>query len=560
MVKSEKYFVSERGCSRGSFFGMTLIEVLVALVVLVLVMAAVVPQIRAIQNSWASKRENTEVIQNSRVLVDHIVSSLSQAKKVTAVSAAAQTNGFIEFENNDGNTMRYEIDSGDNYVVFGPVGNLSELAGPVSQLQFACYDACDLDTPITDVNEIRTVKIQTTFINSAQLGRNQSFIGRAYLRTNSAVADSNTPEINEKTGSRFNFDTAVGQQHDLCQINTTRYLNVYSGAGDDGWSVILIVDVNNWTITKGPNFEFDTSYCQEPDVEGIDATHYLVTYTGPGSDGYAVILIVNTLTNTITRGTPFEFDTANCEWASLCRIDTDDFLCVYTGRAVGGRTYGSAVILTVNTVTNTVSRGAIFDFETVYNTEYTTAANIDNVHYLCAYRGTVGASCYGRAKVLTINTVTKTVTQASSYNFYPDNAFAKDLHTIDQNHFLLIFTAGGGRAMILTVNTGTWAIGNGAINTFYIDGPIGDPVIARQETSNIFIAAYQSGNHRGIFSVDTGTDTIDYLGFCSSPDRHMSPGLVTVDEDHFLETFDGPGPGDGWAVILEIRDAELILP
>ncbi len=541
-------------------YAMTLVEVLVAMAVIVIVFAVIVPQIRAIRSSWDSKKYNVETIQNGRVLVDHITSQLMQATNITEVSISGETNGYIQFVNNDGNEMRYEID-GSNYVVFGPVGDLSELAGPVSQLQFTCYDACDLDTPITDVNLIRTVKVQTTITNAAELGRDQTFTGQAYLRTNAiAGGDSNTPEIQEVTGSRFDFDTSAGHQHDLCQIDATHYLNVYSGSGDDGWSVILIVNTTNWTITKGTPFEFDTSLCEEPDVERIDASHYLVTYTGPGSDGYAVILIVNTVTDTITMGTPLEFDTANCEWTSLCQIDADDFLCVYTGRAVGGRTRGSAVILTVNTTTDTVSAGTIFEFETVYNTEYTTAANIDNVHYLCAYRGTVGASCYGRAKVLTVNTVTKTVTEASSYNFYPDNAFQKDLHTIDQNHFLLIFTCGGGHSMILTVNTGTWAIGNGAVNTFYTDGPIGDPIIARQGSSNIFIGAYQSGNHRGIFSVDTGTDTVDYLGYCSSPDRHFSPGLAGVDDTHFLETFDGPGPGDGWAVILELGNSELILP
>ena len=97
---------------------------------------------------------------------------------------SSETKGYVEFEDNDGNTMRYEIGAG-NLVQFGPVGSLSELAGPVSQLQFTCYDACDLDTAITDVNLVRSVKARATLTNSAALGRDQTFTAQAYLRTNS---------------------------------------------------------------------------------------------------------------------------------------------------------------------------------------------------------------------------------------------------------------------------------------------------------------------------------------------------------------------------------------
>jgi type II secretory pathway pseudopilin PulG len=51
---------------------MTLVEMIAAMAIMATVFAAVVPQIRAIQNSWDSKRENSQAIQNGRVLMDHI--------------------------------------------------------------------------------------------------------------------------------------------------------------------------------------------------------------------------------------------------------------------------------------------------------------------------------------------------------------------------------------------------------------------------------------------------------------------------------------------------------
>ena len=152
--------------------------------------------------------------------MDHISFNLTQANKVTAVSDSTDTTGYIEFEDNDGNTMRYEVGAG-NLVQFGPVGSLSELAGPVSQLQFACYDACDLDTPITDVNQIRSVKVQSTFTNSAALGRDQGFTAQAYLRTNSLGGSDDSMAITEQPGSEFEFDLLANSLSALRYRNTS---------------------------------------------------------------------------------------------------------------------------------------------------------------------------------------------------------------------------------------------------------------------------------------------------------------------------------------------------
>lgn len=86
---------------------MTMIEMLIAMAVIVIIFATVAPQIKCIQNSWASKRENASIIQNGRVLMDHIARNLSEAGRIVAVSSPAEPNGFIEFEDSDGNTMRY---------------------------------------------------------------------------------------------------------------------------------------------------------------------------------------------------------------------------------------------------------------------------------------------------------------------------------------------------------------------------------------------------------------------------------------------------------------------
>lgn len=162
---------------------LTFVEMIIALAIMAIIFAAVLPQFRAIQNSWDSKAGAAEALQNGRVLMDHLYHNLSKAARITAVSDSAETNGYIEFEDNTGNTLRYDTGV-NNYVEFGDVGSLSELAGPVSQLQFICYDACDLSTPITDVNEIRSIKFTAMLLNLSALGQDKTFTGQAYLRTN----------------------------------------------------------------------------------------------------------------------------------------------------------------------------------------------------------------------------------------------------------------------------------------------------------------------------------------------------------------------------------------
>jgi len=162
---------------------LTLVEMLIAMSIMAIVFAAILPQFRAIQNSWASKQAAAETLQNGRVLTEHLYRNLSKAVKITAVSDSSETNGYIEFEDNDENILRYDI-AASNYVEFGPVGDLYELAGPVSQLLFTCYDDSNFDTPTTNVNSIRFVKVEAILTNSSPMGRDITLETSTYLRTN----------------------------------------------------------------------------------------------------------------------------------------------------------------------------------------------------------------------------------------------------------------------------------------------------------------------------------------------------------------------------------------
>lgn len=160
---------------------MTLVELTVAMAVMAVVFAALVPLFRGIQNSWDTRQSTMDLTQNGRILIDHLYKHLAAARQVTAVSGSGETDGYIEFQGNDDETYRYDI-SATSYVEYGEVGSLADLAGPVSTLKFTCYDDSDLDTPITDGNSIRLVKIQTTMTNAASMGQDQTWTTSVQLR------------------------------------------------------------------------------------------------------------------------------------------------------------------------------------------------------------------------------------------------------------------------------------------------------------------------------------------------------------------------------------------
>ena len=531
---------------------MTLVEVIVAMAIMSIVFAAVVPQIRVIQNSWDSKAGAAETLQNGRVLMNNLNYNLSKAVKIIAVSGPADSNGYIEFMDNEANCIRYEIDSVSNYVKVGQDGDLYELAGPVSQLLFTCFDSNDFTTPITDVNSIRFVKVQTALTNPAGLDQDMVFSAQTYIRTNGLPSPL---EISKPSEPWFEFDTTQGMESALCQIDSTHYLCVYrrnvasvnkgmsvvlevdtdtwevskasssafeyeSEGGkwpalaqidqehylcafqfkdDSGHAKILTVDTGNWTISQNAYGEFDTSAGKTPALIQIDQQHYLCAYTGVDDDGWARILTVyqvNPWTWTINAGTAFEFDTSLALSPALSQIDGTHYLCAYTGPGNDGW----AVVLIVNPWTWTISRDTPSKFNT--SPAFTPAlSQIDTTHYLCAYADSLND---GWAVVLTVNTNFWTITKETAFEYEEVTGLTPDLLQIDQYNYLCAYSGqtNTGKAVLLTVNPNDWTISKG--NTFQYE------------------------------------DTVS-----SAP----TPDLAMIDTDHYLCTLTGLGD-DGFAGVL----------
>jgi hypothetical protein len=110
-------------------------------------------------------------------------------------------------------------------VGFGPVGSSSNLAGPVTQLQFTCYHPNDLTTSIADVNEIRLVKIQATVANEDARVQDKTFSTSVFLQV--------------CYDPKYRFDIDTGKVPALAQIDTSHHLCAYEGEKDAGFAEVV---------------------------------------------------------------------------------------------------------------------------------------------------------------------------------------------------------------------------------------------------------------------------------------------------------------------------------
>jgi type II secretory pathway pseudopilin PulG len=168
--------------------GLTLIELVISMSLIVIVLSAILPQFRVMFRSLDLRQASAETLANSRVFTDHIRRTLSQAINVTAVSASADTNGYLEFTGSDGNA--YRCDRSANDIRFGLTGRQEIVAGPVSSLQFTGYAYSDLTAPTTTGALIDYVKVDAVFTDSTGCGQNESVSFSVLMPRDSASGEA----------------------------------------------------------------------------------------------------------------------------------------------------------------------------------------------------------------------------------------------------------------------------------------------------------------------------------------------------------------------------------
>jgi len=169
--------------------GTTLVELTVAVAIMAVVFAAIMPLFAGVRNSADTRWAGLEMVQNARVLNEQFCRHLAAARRVTAASADTSDNGYVQFEAADGASYRCALGAG-GYVEFGPVGNLSELVGPVDYLRFVCYDGNDLVNPAPTPEGTRLVTWEAGLRSAGPMTRGKIIRGACYLRVSARGAEN----------------------------------------------------------------------------------------------------------------------------------------------------------------------------------------------------------------------------------------------------------------------------------------------------------------------------------------------------------------------------------
>ena len=516
---------------------LTLVEMVISLAIIMVLIAAMLPQVKAIQDSWASKRGASDAVQNGRILIDHIKRNLSKAVIVTDVSESSETDGYIEFQDNSGTVMRYDI-AANNNIEFGEPGSLSEVGGPVTEFKFTCYDDDDLDTPLTisvdGVDGIRFIEVQLTVVNAAVNGQDKTFTTSVYLRT-SAVVNG------DMTLSTENIIGFADRHMAVCRIDNTHFF--WSNGNTDDY--VLSLDADTGAVTVESSY-LTSKPRQYPALYKIDDTHILKVSTKGVWNGYASIYTIDPFTRAITEGTGHQYESRGLSPA-LAKIDDTHFLCNYRG----AQTDGWACVLTVNPADWTITSGSFIEFDDFLG-DYHSVAKIDDNHYLCTYREGVDFQAF----VMTVESGTYALTNETPISISSQQANCRaDIRQIDTNHFLCLYSMNSGdhRAVILVVNTSDWSVsttGDIFVDTIESTGN----VYASLESfdSENFVCLYGSTRNvpssgDGVWAVqltvDTGTWTISKspkvkVPPTMNPSMSHSPAFSNIDNDRVFCIYD----------------------
>jgi hypothetical protein len=236
------------------------------------------------------------------------------------------------------------------------------------------------------------------------------------------------------------YDASESLYPALSQIDSTHYLCAYTGPVSDGFAIVLTVNPGTWAVTKATPLplEYDASDGLYPALSQIDSTHYLCAYTGPDSDGFAIVLTVDPGTWAVTKATPLplEYDASDGLYPALSQIDSTHYLCAYTGTGSDG----FAIVLTVDLGTWAVTKATLLPVEyDASNGLYPALSQIHSSGFLCSYRG---PSNRAWAVVLNVDSAGWTISAETPLEFDSASTWPA-LAQIDAGNYLCVYAGQG---------------------------------------------------------------------------------------------------------------------
>ena len=180
--------------------------------------------------------------------------------------------------------------------------------------------------------------------------------------------------------SSYEFETTLGEDMSLVQIDLTHYILACGGTDSDGFIKTFSID-GAYAFTELHSLEHDTAKGGDNSLLKLDATHYILAYSGNGSDGFIKVFTIDGSYD-ITETSVLEHDTDGGVRNTLIQLDASHFALAY-----------SATTSYLGTLKTFSMDGAYavteIDAEIFRNDSclYISACKVDSSHVIITYQG-----------------------------------------------------------------------------------------------------------------------------------------------------------------------------
>jgi hypothetical protein len=389
--------------------------------------------------------------------------------------------------------------------------------------------ALEFDT--TNADSISTVKVP-----------GKDWVGVFYSQS-ATVFNVKIIEVNTATGALTELgsvDVEPGSSSGnvegtaLVAIDGSNLMAIWSGPGSDGFAQLIRLSAVGVPSLNGSALEYDPTNGESSTAVLWDSTHVLLAYSGPGNDGFAVVLTFNVGDGTngtieVASGTSaHEFDTDFSLNISLVKLSSSKAVVFYTGTASDG----FSIVLSIDGSYQVSDGGAKFEYLDASTIESNSALVINSVSspMVVADVWTNDQSGTGQVQIRTFNINTSTWEIIGFGSALSLKASAASTRTqtqyqallLDATHILIFYrgTDADGYAEVLSYNPSTGELAS--ISELEFDTQDNRWNSAVEIQSGLYVNAWKGPDGDGFiqgFSVEAPSPSVDTANFFPFLDR-----------------------------------------
>lgn len=394
------------------------------------------------------------------------------------------------------------------------------------------------------------------------------------------------------------FDTTQGYEPDIVHVSGDIYAIAYRGPGNDGY-LVTVETASNGQITDTviDTFEFETSYCVEPDIVNVSGGTFAIAYRGPGDNGFIrtvriaadgnivepeydsteayepdMIHVAGDVYGIAYRGTgnkgfirtvaisaagtvsaapldTLEFDSAAAYEPDINHISGDVYAVAYRGPDADG------FLKTVRIGSNgLIETGAIdtLEFDTASGYE-PDMVHISGDVYAVAYRGAGNDGWVKTLEIVAAGTITDTV--IDSIEFEPSYCVTPDIAHVSGEVYAIAYRGPDNDGFVTTVEIAA----DGQITDPHFDGSYAYEADIVHVSSDVFAVAYRGPDSDGFLKTvrinadgTYSSSALDTLEFDTT--QGYEPDIVHISGDIYAVAYRGPG-NDGYVTTVQIMSS-----